>query len=77
VVRSELKLSFFDGSLDDETTVYSQARDFILISDHPVQSGPSFPKPPDVTVDARKNPITTISPSGEIKRGLVQTTLDC
>ncbi len=44
---------FRDGSVDDETTIYSQRRTFRLISDHHIQSGPTFPNPLDVTIDAR------------------------
>jgi hypothetical protein len=43
---------FRDGSLDDETTVYSQRQTFRLISDHVVQTGKSFPDPCDMTIDA-------------------------
>ncbi len=64
VVTSELKLSFFDGSLDYETTVYSQHGAFRLISDHHVQQGPSFPTPTDSTVDAAKGVVTVKDASG-------------
>jgi len=68
VVSSELVMHFFDGSIDDETTIYSQRGVFRFISDHHVQRGPSFPQPVDVTIDARSNLITTIGPGGEVKR---------
>ncbi len=68
VITSELIMHFFDGSLDDETTVYSQQGVFRFISDHHVQRGPSFPQPIDTTVDARRSLITTIGPAGEVKR---------
>ena len=67
VVSSRLVIRFSDGSLDDETTVYSQQGIFRFISDHHVQRGPSFPKPVDVTIDARKNLITSVDPSGQRK----------
>ena len=51
-VSSRLVFHFKDGSLHDETAVYSQNRVFRLISDHLVQKGPSFPHPLDVTIDA-------------------------
>jgi len=52
VVSSHLILHFFDGSLDDENTVYSERGTLHFISDHHVQHGPSFPTPIDETVDA-------------------------
>jgi hypothetical protein len=52
VVKSHLILHFFDGSLDDETTIYSERGTLRFISDHHVQRGPSFPTPIDETVDA-------------------------
>src|SRR5262249_46975614 len=51
-VTSRLVFHFKDGSLHDETAVYSQRQQFRLISDHLVQKGPSFPKPVDMTIDA-------------------------
>jgi hypothetical protein len=66
VVTSELVLHFFDGSLDDETTVYSQRGTFRLISDHHVQRGPSFPTPTDSTVDAAKGVVTAKDAAGHV-----------
>ena len=44
-VTSHLTFHFKDGSLDDETTVYTQRGVFRLISDHHIQRGPYFPAP--------------------------------
>ncbi|MBV8495453.1 MAG: hypothetical protein JO361_01590 [Gammaproteobacteria bacterium] len=52
-VTSEMVLHFLDGSLEDETTVFSQTGTFRLLSDHLRQEGPSFPEPVDARVDAR------------------------
>ena len=49
-VMSRLVFRFKDGSIDDETTIFSQQQDFRLISDHHVQKGPSFPHPTDVSI---------------------------
>lgn len=49
---------FKDGSIDDETTVFSQDRVFRLLSDHHVQKGPSFPHPMDVMIDASSGQFT-------------------
>jgi hypothetical protein len=51
-VTSRLVFHFKDGSLQDETAVFSQGRRFQLVSDHLVQRGPSFPDPLDVWIDA-------------------------
>jgi hypothetical protein len=67
VVRSELIMRFTDGSLDDETTLYSQRDVYRFISDHHVQRGPSFPKPLDVTIDARRQLIISTDPSGKVR----------
>jgi hypothetical protein len=50
-ITSRLAFNFEDGSIDDETTVYSQRVVFRLISDHHVQKGPSFPNPIDMSID--------------------------
>jgi hypothetical protein len=65
-VTSRLTFHFRDGSLDDETTVFSQSQFFRLISDHHVQHGPSFPKPIDVLIDATSGQITSHSEDGKI-----------
>src|ERR1700685_2758625 len=51
-VTSQVPFHFRDGSLDDDTTIFSQRRVFRLISDHHIQRGPSFPKPIDIFIDA-------------------------
>ena len=50
-VTSRLVFHFKDGSLSDETTVFSERGQFLLLSDHLVQKGPSFPQPLDMTID--------------------------
>lgn len=60
-VTSRTVFYFKDGSIDDETTVFSQRRMLQLISDHHIQKGPSFPHPMDLTIDARSGQITVRS----------------
>jgi len=50
-VTTEVVLHFKDGSVHNETTVFSQDREFRLISDHLQQYGPSFPNSVDVLID--------------------------
>lgn len=66
VVTSRLVLNFFDGSIDDETTSYTQARIFRLLSDHHIQKGPSFPKPTDVLMDVTHGVVRTTDESGKV-----------
>jgi len=65
VVTSRLVLNFLDGSVDDETTVYTQDRVVRLLSDHHVQHGPSFPKSTDVFIDAAHGVVRTKDESGK------------
>ena len=51
-VTTRLVFHFRDGSVHDETVVFSQRGRFRLISDHLKQTGPSFPHPIDVALDA-------------------------
>ena len=60
-ITSRLVFRFKDGSLDDETTVFSQQRTFRLISDHHIQKGPFFPHPIDLLIDARSGQVTVRS----------------
>jgi hypothetical protein len=50
-VTSRMVFHFKDGSVHDETAVFSQQRQFRLISDHLVQKGPAFPVPLDMSID--------------------------
>jgi hypothetical protein len=57
-VTSRLLFRFRDGSVDDETTVFSQRGNFQLINDHHVQKGPSFPHPMDMSIDVHSGQVT-------------------
>jgi hypothetical protein len=50
-VSSRLVFHFKDGSLRDETSIFSQRQSFRLISNHLVQKGPTFPQPLDLRID--------------------------
>jgi hypothetical protein len=58
VVTSRLAFHFKDGSLHDETAVFTQKGRFRLVSYHLVQKGPSFPKPMEFTLDGRTGQAT-------------------
>jgi hypothetical protein len=67
-VTSRLVFRFRDGSVDDDTTVFSQRGVFRLISDHHIQRGPSFPKPMDVLINAVTGQITSRSKDGKLRQ---------
>jgi len=50
-VTSRLVFHFEDGSLHDETAVFSQRGHFQLISNHLVQKGPAFERPLEMMID--------------------------
>ena len=60
-ITSETVFHFRDGSVDDETTVYTQHRVLQLLTDHRIQKGPSFPHPMDVLIDAPSGQVTVRS----------------
>ena len=57
-VTNHTVLQFKDGSVQDETVVYSQRGRFQLVSDHLVQKGPSFPHPIELSVDVARGQVT-------------------
>lgn len=58
-VTAHLIFHFKDGSIDDETTIFTQRGVFRLISDHHIQRGPYFSHPLDMTVDVPKGIVIT------------------
>jgi hypothetical protein len=63
-IVARLTFRFRDGSVDDETTTYSQRGSFRLLSDKHVQKGPSFPHPIDVSIDVPAGVVTVHSTDG-------------
>lgn len=57
-VVSHLAFHFKNGSVDDDTTVFSQHGTFRLISDHHIQKGPSFPHPSNISINASTGRVT-------------------
>jgi hypothetical protein len=51
-VTSDLVFRFKDGSIHQETAVFSQRRTFRLLTYHLVQKGPAFKRPTDMTLNA-------------------------
>lgn len=78
-IKSRLVFYFRDGSVDEETSVYSQRSEFRLISDRHVQRGPAFPDPCEVTIDAQSQQVSirALSKEGEeVKTEHVEMPLD-
>jgi len=57
-VTSQLQFRFKDGSVHDETAVYSQRRSFRLLSYHLVQKGPAFQHPMEVSINGSTGQVT-------------------
>ncbi len=57
-VTSRLVFRFKDGSIYDDTTVFSQRNAFQLLSDHLVQRGPSFKQPMETLLEASSGQVT-------------------
>ena len=57
-VTNHLVFHFKDGSVHNETAVFSQRRSFRLLTDHLVQKGPAFRHPVDVSIDTSKGEVT-------------------
>jgi hypothetical protein len=57
-VTTRLVFHFKDGSIHDETAVYSQRQRFQLVSDHLVQKGPTFPQPLEMSIDGASGQVT-------------------
>ena len=60
-VTSRMTFRFKDGSLHDETTVFSEQQQFRLIQDHLVQRGPTFPQQLDVSIETANGQVTVRS----------------
>ena len=57
-VSTRVTFRFKDGSTQDETAVFSQEGRFRLVSDRLVQSGASFPRPLEMSIDPPRGVVT-------------------
>ena len=67
-VTSRLIFRFRDGSIDDDTTVFTQRQFFRLVSDRHIQHGPSFPKPIDFLIDMAAGEVSFRSEDGTVTK---------
>lgn len=51
-VTNHLTFRFRDGSIHEETAVFSQRGTFRLLSDHLIQKGPAFKRPMEISINA-------------------------
>ena len=75
-VTSQLVFRFKDGSVHDETAVFSQRRNFRLLNDHLVQKGPAFPHPMEVSIDGSTGQVTVRSTDDDGKEKVATEHLD-
>jgi hypothetical protein len=75
-VTSRLVFRFKDGSLHDETAVFSQHRNFQLLSDHLVQKGPAFEHPLEASINVTTGQVTVRNTDGNGKEKVVTDRLD-
>jgi hypothetical protein len=76
LVTLRITFRFRDGSLDDETAVYSQTNNFKLIRDHHIQKGPSFPSPLDLNVEAATGQVSSRTIEKDGKEKIAEDHLD-
>jgi len=57
-VTAHLVFHFKDGSVQEETSVFSQRGTFRLLSNHLIQKGSTFKRPMDVTIDGSSGKVT-------------------
>jgi hypothetical protein len=72
-VTAELIIHFRDGSLHDETAIFSQRRVFQLLNYHLIQKGPSFKHAVDFSLNVPKG-LSTMADNGD--DGKARTTSD-
>jgi hypothetical protein len=75
-VTNRLVFRFKDGSVHDETAVFSQRGNFRLLSDHLVQKGPAFQHPREVSIDGLTGQVTVRTTDDDGKEKVVTDRLD-
>jgi hypothetical protein len=75
-VTARLLFRFKDGSVDDETAVFTQRGIFRLISNHHVQKGRYFPHPIDLSIDVPKGTVIVRSVDKDGKEQVASEHLD-
>jgi hypothetical protein len=71
-VTSRMQFRFKDGSIYEETTVFSQHGTFRLLSDHVVQKGPTFKRRMETAIDATSGQVTVRYTDGDKEKVLTE-----
>src|SRR5258708_6986100 len=58
LVTSKMSFKFTDGSVYEETTIFSQRGTFRLLNDHVVEKGSQFKPPMETSIDATTGQVT-------------------
>ena len=75
-VTMRLTYRFVDGSIDDETTTYTQQGTFRLVRNHHIQNGPFFDPPVDFTIEAATGIATSRTADQAGRMQVVSTHID-
>src|SRR5438067_398302 len=75
-VTSRVLFRFKDGSMYDDTAVFSQRGSFRLLSDHLVEKGPSFKDPMETLLDASTGEVTVRYTDEDGKEKTINQRLD-
>jgi len=75
-VTNHLVFHFHDGSLRDETAIFTQRRNFRLLSYHLVQKGPAFQHPMEVSIDSSTGQVIVRSTDDDGKEKVATERLD-
>jgi hypothetical protein len=76
IVTSRLTYHFKDGSLHEESSVFSQSRTFHLLKYHLTQKGPAFPHQQDLMIDAKKGEVSVSYTDDDGKEKVTHDRLD-
>jgi hypothetical protein len=74
-VTTNLIFRFKDGSIDEDTTVFTQSGSFRLLRDHLVEKGPSFKQPMETSIDAATGQVTVHYTDGDGKEKVLNQKL--
>ena len=75
-ITSNLAFHFKDGSIQEETTVFSQRGVFRLLTYHLVQKGPSFKRSIDMKIDCSTGQVTVLTTGPDGKRQTISDHLN-
>jgi hypothetical protein len=75
-VTSRLVLRYGDGSISDETSVFSQRKEFLLLSDHLIQKGPAFKQPLEMRMDRSTGVVTVHYTNGKGERKIEEERME-